>query len=45
MYITIDDINIYYEKHGTKGQTIVILPGWGDNRFTFDYLINFLANL
>ena len=44
MYITIDDINIYYEKHGTKGQTILILPGWGDNRCTFDYLINFLKN-
>lgn len=44
MYINIDNINIYYEKYGTKEQTIVILPGWGDNRKTFDYLINYLQD-
>lgn len=44
MYINIYDIKIYYEKHGNKDQTIVILPGWGDNRKTFSYLINYLKN-
>ncbi|MBQ8472181.1 MAG: alpha/beta hydrolase [Bacilli bacterium] len=44
MYITINNINIYYEKYGTKKQTILILPGWGNNRCTFDYLINFLQD-
>ena len=44
MYITINNINIYYEKHGTKRQTILILPGWGNNRNTFDYLINHLKD-
>lgn len=32
--------NIYYEKYGTGKQNIVILPGWGDNRKTFNYLID-----
>jgi len=44
MYINIDNINIYYEKHGEKSQSIVILPGWGDNRKTFYYLINHLKD-
>lgn len=44
MYINIDNINIYYEKYGTKKQNILILPGWGDNRKTFDYLINYLKD-
>ena len=44
MYIKINELNIYYEKHGTKSQTIVILPGWGNNRKTFYTLINFLKN-
>jgi len=44
MYLKIQDINIYYEKYGNKKQSILILPGWGDNRKTFYYLINFLQN-
>ncbi len=44
MYININNINLYYEKHGNKKQEIVILPGWGDNRKTFDYLINYLKD-
>lgn len=44
MYLKIQSINIYYEKHGNKGQTILILPGWGDNRKTYSYLINYLKN-
>ena len=40
MYIKINNLNIYYEKYGDKKQTILILPGWGNNRETFNYLIN-----
>ena len=34
--------NFYYEKYGNKNKTIIILPGWGDNRSTFDFYINAL---
>ena len=44
MYKNINNINLYYEKYGTKEQTIVILPGWGNTRKTFDYLINYLKD-
>ena len=42
MYFKHDDINLYYEKHGNKKRNIVILPGWGETRTTFQYMINFL---
>ena len=42
MYFTYNDLTIYYEKYGNKEKSIIILPGWGDNRKTFDYMINFL---
>ena len=42
MYINIKGLNLYYEKHGDRYQNIVILPGWGDTRRTFDYLIDYL---
>ncbi len=44
MYLKIQELNIYYEKYGNKKQNILILPGWGNNRKTFSYLINFLKN-
>ena len=44
MYVTINDITLYYEKHGDKKCNILILPGWGDTRKTFSYMINFLKN-
>lgn len=44
MYFTYDDINIYYEKYGNRKKNILILPGWGDTRKTFDYMISFLQN-
>ena len=44
MYLKIDNLNIYYEKYGTLKQSILILPGWGDNRITFNYLINYLKD-
>ena len=44
MYIKIEDMTIYYEKYGNKEQTVFILPGWGNNRITFNYLISELKN-
>lgn len=44
MYFNYEDINIYYEKYGNNKKSIVILPGWGDTRNTFNYMINFLKN-
>ena len=42
MYYNKNDYSIYYEKYGNKQKNIVILPGWGDTRKTFNYLINSL---
>lgn len=36
-----NDFNVYFEKYGEGKQKLIILPGWGDNRKTFDYLINY----
>lgn len=44
MYFTYEDITIYYEKHGNKKKNIIILPGWGETRSTFSYMIDFLKN-
>lgn len=44
MYFNHEGINLYYEKYGNHKKSIVILPGWGDTRKTFDYLISFLEN-
>lgn len=40
MYFNSNNTIIYYEKYGTKKDTILILPGWGNNRETFHYIIN-----
>ena len=32
---------MYYEKYGTKKQNILILPGWGNTRETFNNIINY----
>lgn len=44
MYFNYEDINLYYEKYGNKEKSIIILPGWGDNRKTFNYMIEFLKD-
>ena len=44
MYFQVNNHKIYYEKHGNNKETIIILPGWGNNRQTFDYLIKKLKN-
>ena len=42
MYYKKDNISLYYEKYGDADKTIIILPGWGDTRKTFNYMISFL---
>ena len=42
MKFCVNDFTIYYEKHGNKNKNILILPGWGDTRNTFRYLIDVL---
>ena len=32
--------NFYYEKYGNNEKVIIILPGWGDTRSTFNFYIN-----
>ena len=39
MYYSFKNISLYYEKYGTGNTSILILPGWGDNRFTFSSII------
>lgn len=43
LYYSYEGISLYYEKYGNKPNTIVILPGWGDTRHTFDSLISVLS--
>lgn len=40
MYYKYHNIKIYYEKIGNSKNTILILPGWGNTRHTFDNIIN-----
>ena len=42
MYFKHRYTNIFYEKIGEKKQVILILPGWGDTRKTFNMMINHL---
>jgi len=44
MKTNINKIDIYYEKYGNKEQNIIILPGWGETRKTFDEIIKQLKN-
>lgn len=36
--------NFYYEKYGNSKKVLLILPGWGDTRSTFDYYIENLKD-
>ena len=38
------NINFVYKKYGNSKKTIIILPGWGDTRKTFEYYINNLKD-
>ena len=31
MYLTINDVELHYEKQGIKGESIILLHGWGQN--------------
>ena len=42
MYYKNDDITIFYKKYGENSKSILILPGWGNNRNTFNNIINTL---
>lgn len=44
MFFNSSNINIYYEKYGTKENTILILPGWGNTRATFYNIINYFKD-
>ena len=44
MYYNKKNISFYYKKYGTKSRNILILPGWGNTRETFNYLISCLKN-
>ena len=42
MFFYNQNIKLYYEKYGNKEESIIILPGWGNNRTTFYHMINYL---
>lgn len=42
MFFHINDLSMYYEKYGSKGNVVLILPGWGETRETFRYMIDYL---
>ncbi len=44
MLFTHNGIDLYYEKYGNKKKSILILPGWGDTKKTFFYIVNFLSD-
>ncbi len=44
MHFMINDFDLYYEKYGNGKTNIVILPGWGETRNTFNQLINALKD-
>lgn len=43
MIFTHNNISIHYEKYGNKKRSILILPGWGNTKNTFSYIISFLS--
>ena len=44
MYYKHKNMTIYYEKYGKNNNTIIILPGWGNTRNTFNYFINYFKD-
>lgn len=44
MYLTVKEITIYYEKYGNSKNTILILPGWGNTKETFRYIIDYFKD-
>lgn len=44
MYFKYKDFNLYYKKIGKETNSIIILPGWGNTRETFRYIINYFKD-
>ncbi len=44
MYFKNNECSLYYEKYGNEDKYILILPGWGDTRGTFNYMIEHLKD-
>ena len=44
MYFEFNKYKLYYEKHGIGKKNILILPGWGNTRLTFQKIIKQLEN-
>ena len=44
MYFKTNKMSIYYEKYNDKNKSIIILPGWGNTRKTFDCIINYFKS-
>lgn len=44
MYFKHRYTNVYYEKEGNSNQAIIILPGWGETRSTFHFLIDYFSH-
>ena len=42
MYYNKESFSMYYEKYGHSRNKIIILPGWGNTRKTFNNMINHL---
>ena len=40
MYFKYQDIKLYYEKYGTEPESLIILPGWGNTRKTWNHIIS-----
>lgn len=41
MYVNTNKSTMYYEKTNSNGQDIIILPGWGNTKETFKYIIDY----
>ena len=44
MYFHYKKQKICYEKYGNGEQTIIILPGWGDVKHTYSFIMNYFMN-
>ena len=41
-YVKIQNVNLYYEKSGSKGKKVVLLHGWGQNTEMMAFIATFL---
>ena len=39
-----NNTSFYFEKYGSNKKVLIILPGWGDTRSSFDYLVENLKD-